>query len=71
MIQVKANQSSGIELVGDSSIGNKSNWAESNIDKIMSSQISKDNDIQPIISFGSVSFNNKSFQTKSNLIKYQ
>ena len=71
MIQVKANQSSGIELVGDSSIGNKSNWAESNVDKIMSSQISKDNDIQPIISFGSVSFNNKSFQTKSNLIKYQ
>ena len=71
MIQVKANQSSGIELVGDSSIGNKSNWAESNVDKIVSSQISKDNDIQPIISFGSVSFNNKSFQTKSNLIKYQ
>ena len=71
MIQVKANQSSGIELVGDSSIWNKSNWVESNIDKILSSQISKDNDIQPIVSFGSVSFNNNNFQTKSNLIKYQ
>lgn len=71
MIQVKANQSSGIQLIGDSSIGNKNNWVDSNVDKILSSQISKDNDIQPIISFGSVSFNNKSFQSKSNLIKYQ
>ena len=71
MVQVKANQSSGIELVGDSSIGDMSKWVESNTDKILSSQISKDNDIEPIISFGSVSFNNKSFQSKSNLIKYQ
>ncbi|MBQ5944952.1 hypothetical protein IJL65_00675 [bacterium] len=71
MVQVKANQSSGIELVGDSSIGDMSKWVESNTDKILSSQISKDNDIEPIISFGSVSFNDKSFQSKSNLIKYQ
>ena len=71
MVQVKANQSNGIQLVGDSSIWNKSNWVESNTDKILSDQISKDNDIEPIISFGSVSFNSKSFQSKSNLIKYQ
>ena len=71
MVQVKANHSSGIALVDDSSIGNMSKWVESNTDKILSSQISKDNDIEPIISFGSVSFNNKSFQSKSNLIKYQ
>ena len=71
MVQVKANPSSGIEFVGDASIWNKSNWMESNVDKIMSSQISKDNDIEPIISFGSVSFNSNSLQTKSNLIKYQ
>ncbi len=70
-VQVKANQSSGIELVGDSSIGDMSKWVESNTEKILSSQISKDNDIEPIISFGSVSFNDKSFQSKSNLIKYQ
>ena len=71
MVQVKANQSNGLQMIDDSSIWDKSNWAESNIDKILSNQISKDNDIEPIISFGSVSFNNKSFQSKSNLIKYQ
>lgn len=68
MVQVKANQSN-IKLVGDSSIGDMSKWVESNTDKILSSQIG--NDVEPIISFGSISFNNKSFQSKSNLIKYK
>ena len=71
LVQVKANQSNGFQVVGELSIGDKDKWRESNIDKILSSEISKDNDIEPIISYGSVSFTNKSFQSKSNLIKYQ
>ena len=71
MVQVKANQWNSTELVWESSIANKNDRRESNSDKILTDQISKDNDIEPIISFGSVSFNDKSFQSKSNLIKYQ
>ncbi|MBO7505209.1 hypothetical protein J6T66_03585 [bacterium] len=71
MVQVKANQSGELQLVTDETIGNINEWRESNIDKILSSQISEDYDIQPIVSYGSISFTDKSFQSKSNLIKYQ
>ena len=71
MVQVKANQWNNAGLIWESSITNKNDWRESNSDKILADQITKDNDIEPIISYGLVSFNNKSFQSKSNLIKYQ
>jgi hypothetical protein len=46
-------------------------WVDSNVDKILSNQISKEKNIEPIVSYGSISLTNKSFQSKSNLIKYQ
>ena len=71
LVQVKANHSSGLQLINDSTIWNMNDWVESNVDKILSNQISKEKNIEPIVSYGSISLTNKSLQSKSNLIKYQ
>ena len=70
-IQIKANQPDTFNLVGESSIQNKDKWSKSNVDKILSNPIADNVDIEPIISYGSISFTDKAFQSKSNLVKYK
>ena len=71
LIQVKANQPDALNLVGKPSIKNINKRSNSNVDKILSNPIAENRNIEPIISYGSVSFNDKSFQSKSNLVKYR
>ena len=70
IVQAKSNHSGEVQLIGDNSIQNIGDWKESNVDKILSNSTSKEKDIETIISYWSVSVNNKWFQSKSNLIKY-
>ena len=71
MLQVKANNSNNLQMVNDSSIGDKSKWVEETSDKKISSLSEKDVDIDVIVPYGSVSIDWENFQSKSNLIKYK
>ena len=71
LIQVKANQPDTFHLVWEWSIQNKNKWSESNVDKILSNPTAEKQWIEPIISYGSILFTDKAFQSKSNLVKYK
>ena len=71
IVQAKSDNSGGLHLVGKDSIQGIENWNKSNVDEINANPVSEGKDIEPIISFGSVSLNSKTFQSKSNLVKYK
>ena len=69
MLQVKATNSNNIQIINDSSIKNKWKWVEETPDKILSGLSNQD--INILVPYGLVSYDEKSFQSKSNLIKYK
>jgi len=71
IFQVKAGSSYNVEMINDEMINNKSAWRETTSYQVFQ-ELSEDwVEIDTLVPYGSALWNNKSFQTKSNLISYK
>lgn len=71
LLQVMASSSNNVQMMDDSSIENKWKWIEETPDKKLAELSDKGIDINTIVPYGSVSLDEKTVQSKSNLIKYK
>lgn len=70
MLQVKASNLNNTGIINESMIENKWKWIEETPDKELSILVDKGVDIDVIVPYGAVSLDWESFNSKSNLIKY-
>lgn len=71
LLQVKANVPQSVEMIKKNSITNVNLWNDKLSDDILSPLVDSGVQIEVIIPYGSATVNWKTFQSKSNLMKYK
>lgn len=71
LFQVKAGSSYNVEMINDNMIDNKTAWRETTSAEIFQKLSDDWVDVVTLVPYGSALWDDKSFQTKSNLISYK
>ena len=71
LFQVKAGSSYNVEMINDNMIDNKTAWRETTSAEIFQKLSDDWVDVVALVPYGSALWDDKSFQTKSNLISYK